>query len=93
MRTASPAKEFSVSPNPLSDLLTVNSITDRYLNSENAKQITEVIISDFNSQIVMRKKFDNANTAQFHTSSLRQGSYIVTIISGKYQETHTITKQ
>ena len=88
-RTAAATKEFKISPNPVSDLLKVSPVAV----SENTRKISEVVVSDFNSQVIMRKAFDNVTTAQLNIGNLRQGTYFITVISGSRQETHTITKQ
>lgn len=83
---------FKVSPNPASS--TIN-ISPNEVTSEKpaSKLITEVVISDFNNQIIKRKKVDKMASTQVFIGDIKPGAYYVTIKSGNYTETQKIFKQ
>ncbi|MEO5947493.1 MAG: T9SS type A sorting domain-containing protein [Chitinophagaceae bacterium] len=83
---------FKISPNPAYDMISIVPIETLERKTE-TKFISEVTVSDFSNNVVNRKKFDKAQTAQLSIGSLKPGIYYITIVSEKYTETQKIIKK
>jgi hypothetical protein len=82
---------FKISPNPANNFLNITPIE---LNKDlNEKLISEVIISDLNSVVHVRKIFQNIKSTQLSIGNLKLGTYFVRIISGDYFEVQTLIKR
>lgn len=80
-------KLFRISPNPATSSITINP------TGNDNKLITYVIVSDYNSNILIQKKIDNEKSLQLYLGSLKTGIYNVRIICGTYSETEIIQKK
>ena len=60
---------FSVYPNPVSDILKINSSDSATINA--------IEITDLNGRVVISEKMNGANDAQISVNNLSQGVYII----------------
>lgn len=83
--------QFKVSPNPANNVIRVTPA--EVPAGVSKKPITQLIILDFNKNIVAQKKYNNEGSADLNIASLKPGVYYIQIISEKYSETQTILKK
>lgn len=89
-RLAPTKKAFKVSPNPASNFVNVTTVAK--INLVN-RPIREILVSDVSKNIILRRSFDNARSAQLNIASLKPGIYYLRIISGNYVEVQTFLKK
>jgi hypothetical protein len=85
-----PKKYFRISPNPANSSITISPVEQT--GKSESKLITEIIVSDFTGNFLIRKQFDNAKAAELFIGKLKTGVYNVKIICGTYFEAQTIKK-
>ncbi|KGO94857.1 T9SS type A sorting domain-containing protein [Flavobacterium subsaxonicum] len=78
------ASQFSVSPNPATNVINVSNSGNTVLNN--------VSVADINGRIVKSVKFDGVANAQLNISDLTSGVYMMTISSDKGTTTKKIIK-
>lgn len=80
------ASQFSIYPNPTSDLLNVKV-------AGSGSTITAVQITDLNGRQIMTKAFDNVSDAQINVNNLSAGMYLINITSGDTSVTKKFLKK
>ena len=78
------ASNFSVSPNPASDFITVS-------NSDNIL-VSGISITDLNGRVVKQNSYENVSNIQVNVSDLSSGVYMMNIKSEKGSVTKKIIK-
>jgi hypothetical protein len=87
---------FSVSPNPASNMITITQKNDtNKRSSANTSDGTfnEVNIYEFNGNLVKRQRYAGARQGTLNVGDLRTGTYYIEIRNGEYTEKQTLIIQ